>query len=143
MNAFRHFLAQMLPIKEAGSKKQNQNALYCATSNNLCFCTTWQNVETRKSHFFTQYAVSVHCQNSTSPSLISYRLYSRLILTLLYGSHNLVVNAFSSVLLGAWFRRKEVESAAAVALFCMHNACAPMRCLPERKNVICDVFDSV
>jgi len=22
-----------------------------ATSNNLCFCTTWQNGETRKSHF--------------------------------------------------------------------------------------------
>jgi len=30
---------------------------------------------------------------------------------------------------GAWFRRKEVESAAAVGLCCTHNACA----LPERK----------
>ena len=38
---------------------------------------------------------------------------SRLILTLLYDSLNLVSNAFSSGLLGAWFRRKEVESAAA------------------------------
>jgi len=24
--------------------------LYYTTSNNLCFCTTWQNAETRKSH---------------------------------------------------------------------------------------------
>jgi len=44
---------------------------------------------------------------------------SRLILTLLYDSLNLVVNAFSSgllIVLGAWFRRKEVEIAAAVGL---------------------------
>jgi len=41
---------------------------------------------------------------------------SRLILTLQYDSLNLVINAFSSGLLGAWFRRKEVESAAAVGL---------------------------
>jgi len=29
----------------------NQKALCYATSNNLCFCSTWQNGETRKSHF--------------------------------------------------------------------------------------------
>jgi len=34
-----------------------------------------------------------------------------------------------------------VESGAAVGLCCMHSA--PMRCLRERKIVICDVFDSV
>jgi len=34
-----------------------------------------------------------------------------------------------------------VESAAAVGLCCTHSA--PMRCLPERKLVICDVFDSI
>jgi len=34
-----------------------------------------------------------------------------------------------------------IETAAAVGLCCMHNA--PVRCLPERKIVICDVFDSV
>jgi len=48
--------------------------------------------------------------------------------------------------LGCWvalFRRKEVESAAAVGLCRMHNACAPMGCLLETKNVICDVFDIV
>ena len=29
----------------------NQKTLYYATSSSLCFCTTWQNAETRKSHF--------------------------------------------------------------------------------------------
>jgi len=33
-------------------KVGNQKTLYHATSNNLCFCTTWQNGKTRKSHFF-------------------------------------------------------------------------------------------
>jgi len=28
----------------------NQKTLYYATSNNLCFCTTWQNAKTRRSH---------------------------------------------------------------------------------------------
>jgi len=32
----------------------NQETLYYATSNNLCFCTTWQNGETQKFTFFTQ-----------------------------------------------------------------------------------------
>jgi len=32
-------------------KVGNQKALYYATSNNLCFCTTCQKGETRKSHF--------------------------------------------------------------------------------------------
>jgi len=54
----------------------------------------------------------------------------------MHDSLNLVINAHSSGLLGAWFRRKEVESDAAVGLYCTHNACAPMRCLPERKHVI-------
>jgi len=32
-------------------KVGNQKTLYYATSNNLCLWTTWQNGETRKSHF--------------------------------------------------------------------------------------------
>ena len=52
---------------------------------------------------------------------------SRLILTLLYDSLNLVINAFSSRLLGTWFRRPKVERAAAVGLSCMNSA--PVRCL--------------
>ena len=43
-------------------------------------------------------------------------------LMLLYDSINLVINAFNLEFLGAWYRRKEVESAAAVGLCCMHKA---------------------
>jgi len=32
-------------------KVGNQKTLYYATSNNLCYCITWQNWATRKSHF--------------------------------------------------------------------------------------------
>ena len=52
-------------------KVSNQKTLFFATWNNLCFCTTWQNRETRKSHFVHSNAESVHCQKSTSRSLIS------------------------------------------------------------------------
>jgi len=54
------------------NKVSNQETLYCATSNNnnMCFCTTWPNGETRKSHFYSN-AVSMHCQNSTSRFFIS------------------------------------------------------------------------
>jgi len=40
-------------------KVGNQKTLYYATSNNLCFCTTWQNTETRKSH------ISLDCVTHT------------------------------------------------------------------------------
>jgi len=104
-------------------KVSNQKTLYYyATSNNLCFCTTWQNLETQKWHF------SLKCHISALPefnqSLLDFfNLFnSRLILTLLYDSLNLVINAFSLGLLGAWFRRKELESSVAVGLCCIHNA---------------------
>jgi len=40
-------------------KVGNRKTLYCATSNNLCFCTTWQNVETRKLHI-SLYWIALH-----------------------------------------------------------------------------------
>jgi len=40
------FLAEIVT-----NKIGNQKTLYYATLSNLCFCTTWQNGETRKSHF--------------------------------------------------------------------------------------------
>ena len=53
---------------------------------------------------------------------------SLLILMLLYDSLSLAINAFSyREVLGTWFRRKEVESAAGVGLCCMHNA--PVCCI--------------
>jgi len=39
-------------------KVGNQKTLYYATSNNLWFCTTWQNVETRKSHISLNWIVT-------------------------------------------------------------------------------------
>ena len=51
-----------------------------------------------------------------------------------FNSLNLVINAFSLGLSGGRFSRKEAESAAAIGLFYTHNACAPVRCLPERKD---------
>jgi len=37
--------------RNVNGKVGNQKTLYYATLINLCFCTTWQNGETRKSHF--------------------------------------------------------------------------------------------
>jgi len=42
-------------------KVGNQKTSYYATSNNLCFCTIWQNEETRKSHFSLNWTV-LHAQ---------------------------------------------------------------------------------
>jgi len=90
-------------------KVSNQKTLYSATSNNVKFYTTWQNGETRKSH-------TLKCCISALPEinqslLDSFNLVdSRLILALLYDSLNLVINAFSSGLSGAWLRRKEVKA---------------------------------
>jgi len=47
----------------------NERTLYCATSNNLCFCTTWQSGKHK--NCILSLAVIVHCQNSTSRWLIS------------------------------------------------------------------------
>ena len=71
---------------------------------------------------FHSNAILVHCQNSTSRCLIS-SIFLTHDHTPLYDSLNLVINAFSSGLWG----KKEVESAAAVGLCCMHNA--SVRCL--------------
>ena len=49
VNAFWYFL-----IFFVTNKVSNQKALCCATPNNLCFCTTWQNRETWKLLFFTR-----------------------------------------------------------------------------------------
>ena len=46
MNGFWYFFGIIVT-----NKVSNQKTLYYATWNNLCFCTTWQNGETRKLHF--------------------------------------------------------------------------------------------
>jgi len=109
-------------------KVSNQKALYYATSNNLCFCTGLPGKTGKHENCIHSNVVLVHCQNSTSRCLISSIFFdSRLILTLLYDSLNLVINALSFGQLRAWFRRKQVWSIAPVGLCCTHNA--PVRCL--------------
>ena len=77
---------------------RNQNTLYCATSNNLCFCTTWQNWE-HENRIFTRYISALPEFNQSL--LDFFDLFDlRLIFTLLCDSVNLVINAFSLGLLG-------------------------------------------
>jgi len=53
------------------SKVSNQKMLYYATSNNLYFCTTWQNRNHKTQKLDFSLTVLVHCQNSTSCCLNS------------------------------------------------------------------------
>jgi len=115
-------------------KVSNQKTLCCATPNNLCFCTACKTGKHKNRMFFSQMLYQ-YIEETRSDYLNSGSLFdSRRILTLLYDPLILAINAFSSGVLGAWFRIKKVESAAAVGLCCAHNACAPMRCLPDRKK---------
>jgi len=54
-------------VRNVTHKVGNQKTLYSATSNNLCFCTTWQNGETRKSHFSLNWIV-LHTQCTSALS---------------------------------------------------------------------------
>jgi len=87
--------------KNVTDKVSKQTTLYCATSNNLCFCTTWQNGETRKSAFSLKCCISALPEFNQSLLDFFSRFDSRLILTLLHDSLDLVVNAFS---LDCWGR---------------------------------------
>ena len=46
------------------NKVGNQRVLSYASSNNWCFCTTWQNEERRKSHFSLNCCISWECCSS-------------------------------------------------------------------------------
>jgi len=54
-----HELILIFFARNVTDKVDNQKTLYYATSNSLCFCTTWQNGETRKS-YFTQLDCGTH-----------------------------------------------------------------------------------
>ena len=66
---------------------------------------TWQNGETRKSHFHSN-AVVVHCLNSTSCLISLVFLTHNPHSHALYDSLNLVINAFSSGLLEGMVQEK-------------------------------------
>jgi len=104
-------------------KVSNQKTLYYATSTQLtCASAPPCKMENMKMAFFTGCISGLPEFNQLLLDL--FNLFdSWLTLTLLYDSLNRVINAFSSGLLGAWFRRKEVESAAAVGLCCTKHQC--------------------
>ena len=52
MNGFWYFFG-----RNVTDKVGNLKTFYYATSSNLCFCTTWQNAETRKSHISLNWIV--------------------------------------------------------------------------------------
>jgi len=83
------------------NKVSSQNTLYYATSNNLCFCTVWQNGKNENCVFHSALP-------EFNQSLLDFfNLFdSRLILTLLRDSLNLVINAFSSGLLVGMVQEK-------------------------------------
>ena len=95
--------------------------LYYATSSNLYFCTTWQNGK----HGNCIFTRCISALPEFSQLLLAFfNLFdARFILTMLYDSLHLVINAFSfRADEGAWLRRKEVESAAAVGTV-LHAQC--------------------
>jgi len=70
--------------------------LYCATSNDVCFCTTWQTEKHENCIFSLKCCISALPEVNQS-LLDFFSLFdSRLMLTLLYDSLNLVINAFGS-----------------------------------------------
>jgi len=82
----------------------NQKTLYCATSNKVCFCTTWQMAKHENRIFSLKCCISALPEfNQVAPWFLqSFCLLSDswLILTLLYESLHLVINAFSSGAVG-------------------------------------------
>jgi len=113
-------------------KVSSEKTLYCATSNNLCFCTTGK-CGNMKIAFFTQ------MQEFNQSLLDFFNLFkSGLILTLLYDSLNLVISVFSSGLLRGMVQNKEMSRV-------LHAQC-PVCCLlgflfPQvmLKHWICEV----
>jgi len=112
--------------KNVTDKVSNQKTYYYATSNNLCFCITWQNGEMRKSHF-TQ--MLYQCIAWIQPAV--WFLQSFWLTTHTHDAVWLPKSCNQCVqpagLLAAWFTRKEVESTAGVGLCC--TCSAPVRCL--------------
>jgi len=85
-------------------KVRNQKTLYYASSNNLCFCITWQKGNIKMA-FFPRCISALSEFNQLLLDFFSLS-DSRLIFTLLYDSLNLVINAFSLGLLGGMVQEK-------------------------------------
>jgi len=113
--------------RNATDKVSNQKTLYYATWNrpNMCFCTTWKNGKHENCVFHSLYWCIARIQQVTAWFLQSFWLTTHNHAAVwLSKSCNQCVQLGA---VGAWFRRKEVESVAVVGLCCTHKA--PMRCL--------------
>jgi len=139
VSAFWYFFG-----RNVTDKVNNQKTLYYTTPNNLCFFTTWKNGETRKSHFFTQMLYQCIARIQLVAPWFLQSFDSWLILTLLYDYLNLVINMFSSGLLGNMVQekgsRQHCSSRTVLHAQCM---CTCALSSWKKKNVICDAFDSV
>jgi len=141
VNAFWYFWQKCYT-----DKVSNQKALYCATSNNVCFCTTWQNGETRKSHFFTQ--MLYQCFARIQP-VVPWFLQFFWLTSHTHAAVWLPKSCNQCVQLGAVGRsmvqEKGSRERSSMQLDCVACTMHVHQCAVflKEKNVICDVFDSV
>jgi len=97
VNGFWYFFGRNV-TDEVG----NQKTLYYATSNNLCFCTTWQNGETWKSHILLNWIV-LHTQCTCALSSWKKKLSPVMRLTFVE-IVRYPINTIHRLLLQAWRR---------------------------------------
>ena len=109
----------------------NQKTLYSATPNNLCFCTTWQNGEIRKSHFFTQMLYQCIARIQLVPPWF---LQSFWLTTHTQAAVWLPKSCNQCAQLGAVGRHGSGEKKSTALQQLDSVACTPMCCLPERKK---------
>jgi len=127
--------------RNVADKVSNQKTLYRATSNNVCFCTTWQTGKHENRIFSLKCCISA--LQEFNQSLLDFcSLSDSRVTTYTHAAVWLSKYNNQCVQLegcwGAWFRRKlSRERRNSWTVCCTHNACAPIHCLPERKNVIC------
>jgi len=115
------------------NKVSNQKTLYCATQITCASAVPGNTGKHEKTFFFTQ---MLHQCIARIQLVAPWFLQSFWLKTYTHAAVWLPKSCNQcSGLLAAWFRRKEIESAAAIGLCCTHNACAPMCCLPERNKM--------
>ena len=124
--------------------------LYFATSPNQCFCTTWQNTETRKLHIFTQMLYFCFFQSFTERCMISLILLthnSYLRWYRLFKSCN-QLSSVLAFLLGAIAQKKLSWDLCAAACWTVlrtpcTGACTCMSCVAERQIILSSTTCSI
>jgi len=134
VNAFWYFFG-----RNVTDKVSNQKTLYCATPNNLCFCTTWQNGEHKNRIFSLKYCMSALPEFSQSLLDFSSLFDSRLILTAVWLPKSCnqcaEVGAVGSMVQEKGSRERRSSRTALHAAQCMCTNALPSW---KKKNVVCD-----